>query len=44
MFWATPHRTEPTVKTTMAVISTRFPPKRSPSHPEAGMKTARLTR
>ena len=44
MFWARPHRTDPTVNTTMAEISTRFPPKRSPSQPEAGMKTARLTR
>ncbi len=44
MFWASPQRTEPRVKTTMALISTRLPPKRSPSQPEAGMKTARLTR
>ena len=44
MFWATPQSAEPTVKTTMAVRRTRLPPKRSPSHPDAGMKTARLTR
>ena len=44
MFWANPHRTEPRVKTAMAINSTRLPPKRSPSQPEAGMKTARLTR
>ena len=44
MFWASPQRTEPTVKTTMAMSRTRLPPKRSPSQPEAGMKTARLTR
>ncbi len=44
MFWARPQRTDPTVKTTMADIRTRFPPKRSPSQPEAGMNTARLTR
>ena len=28
----------------MAVSSTRLPPNRSPSHPDAGMNTARLTR
>ena len=44
MFWARPHSAEPIVKTTMAVSSTRLPPKRSPSQPDAGMKTARLTR
>ena len=44
MSCASPHRTEPKVKTTMAQSSTRLPPKRSPAHPEAGMKTARLTR
>ena len=43
---ARPARTAPTpaVKTTMAVSSTRLPPNRSPSQPDAGMKTARLTR
>ncbi len=44
MFCATPQSAEPTVNTTIAVRSTRLPPKRSPSHPDAGMKTARLTR
>ena len=44
MFCARPHSTEPTVKTAMATSSTRLPPKRSPSQPEAGMNTARLTR
>ena len=44
MFCASPQRTDPNVKTTMADISTRFPPKRSPNQPEAGMNTARLTR
>ena len=44
MFCANPQSTEPTVNTTMAMSSTRLPPKRSPSQPEAGMKTARLTR
>ena len=44
MFWASPHRTDPRVKTTMATSSTRLPPKRSPNQPEAGMNTARLTR
>ncbi len=44
MFCASPQSTEPMVKTTMAVSSTRLPPKRSPSHPDAGMNTARLTR
>jgi hypothetical protein len=29
---------------TSAVISTRLPPKRSPSQPDAGMNTARLTK
>ena len=32
------------MKTTMAVSSTRLPPNRSPSQPDAGMNTARLTR
>ena len=44
MFWARPHRAEPSVKTTMAIRRTRLPPKRSPIHPDAGMNTARLTR
>ena len=44
MFWARPQSTEPNVKTTMAARSTCLPPKRSPSQPEAGMNTARLTR
>jgi len=44
MSWANPHSAEPTVKTTMAPNSTRLPPNRSPIQPEAGMKTARLTR
>ncbi len=41
---ASPHRAEAAVKTTMAASSTRLPPNRSPSQPEAGMNTARLTR
>ncbi len=32
------------MNTAIAVSSTRLPPKRSPSQPEAGMNTARLTR
>ena len=32
------------MNTTMAASSTRLPPKRSPSQPDAGMNTARLTR
>ena len=41
---ASPHSAEAAVNTTMAVSITRLPPKRSPSQPEAGMNTARLTR
>ena len=41
---ASPHSAEATVNTTMAASSTRLPPKRSPSQPDAGMNTARLTR
>ena len=41
---AAPHRADAPVKSTMAISSIRRPPKRSPSHPDAGMKTARLTR
>ncbi len=41
---ASPHSADAAVKMTTAVISTRLPPKRSPSHPDAGMNTARLTR
>ena len=41
---ASPHSAEAAVNTTMAVSSTRLPPKRSPSQPDAGMNTARLTR
>ncbi len=44
MFWATPHSAEPIVKTTMDISNTLLPPKRSPSQPDEGMKTARLTR
>ena len=32
------------MNTTMAASSTRLPPNRSPSQPDAGMNTARLTR
>ena len=32
------------MNTAMAASSTRLPPSRSPSQPEAGMNTARLTR
>ncbi len=42
--WASPHSTEAPVKTAMANRSTRLDPNRSPSHPAAGMNTARLTR
>ncbi len=42
--WAKPHNAEPRVNTTMAVIRTLLPPNRSPNHPDAGMKTAKLTR
>jgi len=41
---ARPHSADATEKTTMAVSSTRLPPNRSPSQPDAGMNTARLTR
>ena len=41
---AIPHNADAAVNTAMAVSMTRLPPKRSPSQPEAGMKTARLTR
>ncbi len=41
---AMPHSAEATVNTTIAVSSTRLPPNRSPSHADAGMNTARLTR
>jgi hypothetical protein len=41
---ATPHSAEATEKTAMAVSSTRLPPNRSPSQPDAGINTARLTR
>ena len=41
---ASPHSAEAAVNTTMAVSRTRLPPKRSPSQPDAGMNTARLTR
>ena len=41
---ASPHSAEAAVKTAMAVSSTRLPPKRSPSQPEAGIATARATR
>ncbi len=39
-----PHRAEATVKVATAPSSARRPPKRSPSQPEAGMNTVRLTR
>jgi hypothetical protein len=41
---ASPHSAEVRVKMTRAVRNTRLVPNRSPSHPEAGMKIARLTR
>jgi hypothetical protein len=44
MLAASPQSAEASVKITMAPSRTRFPPSRSPSHPEAGMNTARLTR
>src|SRR4051794_29713961 len=43
-FDAIPHRADATVNTVTAVSRTRLPPYRSPSHPDAGMKTAKLTR
>ena len=44
MLAARPHSADATVNTTIAASRTRLPPKRSPSQPEAGMNTARLTR
>ena len=41
---AVPHSADAIVNTTIAASSTRLPPRRSPSQPEAGMNTARLTR
>ncbi len=41
---ARPHSAEAVVKIAIAVSSTRLPPNRSPSQPDAGMNTARLTR
>ena len=41
---AMPHRAEAAVNTAIAVSSTRLPPNRSPSQPDAVMNTARLTR
>ena len=39
-----PHSADPIVKMPMAPSSARRPPIRSPSQPEAGMNTVRLTR
>ena len=41
---AAPHSADATVKTAIAASSTRLPPNRSPSQPDAVMNTARLTR
>ena len=41
---ASPQRADARVNTTIAVSITRLPPNRSPSQPDAGMNTARLTR
>ena len=41
---AWPHRADAIVNTAIAMSSTRLPPNRSPSQPDAGMNTARLTR
>ena len=41
---ASPHRAEAAVNSAIAASSTRLPPYRSPSQPDAGMVTARLTR
>ena len=41
---ARPHSAEAAVKTAIATSSTRLPPNRSPSQPDAEMNTARLTR
>ena len=41
---ATPHSAEAPVNSAIAASITRLPPYRSPSQPDAGMLTARLTR
>ena len=41
---ASPHSADAIVNTTIAASITRLPPNRSPSQPDAGMNTARLTR
>src|SRR3954469_23780964 len=42
--WAMPHRADAETKMARAKRKTRLYPKRSPNQPDAGMKTARLTR
>jgi hypothetical protein len=39
-----PHSADAAVNTTIADSSTRLPPNRSPSQPDADIDTARLTR
>jgi hypothetical protein len=39
-----PHNAEAKVNKMIAAIKTRLPPKRSPNHPDAGIKTAKLTK
>jgi hypothetical protein len=41
---AIPHNADAAVNTAIAASSTRLPPNRSPSQPDAEMNTARLTR
>lgn len=41
---ARPHRTEAAVNRPTATRNVRLVPTRSPIHPDAGMKTARLSR
>jgi hypothetical protein len=41
---ASPHSAEAAVNSAIAASSTRLPPYLSPSHPDAGMVIARLTR
>ena len=44
MLCASPHSAEASVKMARAVRKIRLVPNRSPSQPEAGMNTARMTR
>ena len=42
--WDRPQSAEATVKSAIAVRNVRLVPNRSPTHPDAGIQTARLTR